>query len=84
MEQVLVKKNLPQLQYELAEVLVLEPLQKEKGLYKVNLPQEERKPLKKQLWKLFNRGKYNAKYLEELVSLDEVKRVGFYRNYGVF
>jgi hypothetical protein len=37
----------------------------------------------KALLKLRKKGKYNAKYLEELVSVNEVRRMVHYRNFGV-
>ncbi len=84
MEQVLVKNKLPQLDYELAEALLLEQLQKSEEPYELNLSQKEQKPLKKALFKLYNKGKHNAKYLEELVSVEKAKQRVFSRNYGVF
>lgn len=79
MEQVLLKKEDPELKLEvvaLEEVLVeLEPLEEAK-------PQEKQKPVKKALSKLLKKSKYNAKYLEELVSPDAAKRNVHYRNYG--
>jgi len=84
MEQVLVKKKLPQLDYELAEVLLLEQFQKKEESYELELPKEEEKPLNKALRKLHNKGKYNAKYLEELLPVDKVRQQGLYRNFGVF
>ncbi len=41
------------------------------------------KPGKKALLKLLKKGKYNAKYLEELVSINNVRRMVHYRNLGV-
>jgi len=47
-------------------------------------PQEKQKKVKKSLLKLMKKSKYNAKYLEELVSPDAAKRNVNYRNYGYF
>jgi len=79
MEQVLVRKMEPELKF---EVVVLEEVSVEQELLEVAQPQEEQKPVKKALFKLFKKGKYNAKYLEELVSPDAAKRNVHYRNFG--
>ena len=79
MEQVLVRKVEPELKF---EVVVLEEVSVEQELLEVAQPQEEQKPVKKALLKLFKKGKYNAKYLEELVSPDAAKRYDHYRNFG--
>jgi len=79
MEQILVRKVEPELEFEvvpLEEVVVKQELLEE--------AQEEQKPVKKALLKLFKKGKYNAKYLEELVSLDAAKKNVYYRNYRYF
>jgi len=81
MEQILVRKVEPKLEFEvvpLEEVVVKQELLEEAKL------QEEQKPVKKALLKLFKKSKYNAKYLEELVSLDAAKRNVHYRNYRYF
>ena len=81
MEQVLVRKKEPELKLEvefLEEVHVVEELLEEAK------PQEEQKPAKKALLKLLKKGKNNAKYLEELVSLDAAKKNVYYKNYGYF
>jgi len=79
MEQVLVRKVEPELKF---EVVVLEEVSVEQELLEVAQPQEEQKPVKKALLKLFKKGKNNAKYLEELVSPDAARRNVHYRNYG--
>lgn len=84
MEQVLVKKKLPELEYELFELLQLEEPQEKEEHYEEELPLEKQKAPKKGLFKLFNKGKHNAKYLEELIPIDKAKQQGCYRNYGVF
>ena len=81
MEQVLVRKEEPELKL---EVVVLEEVPVKQVLREVVEPQEEQKPVKKALLKLLKKGKYNAKYLEELVSPDAAKRNIHYRNYGYF
>jgi len=81
MEQVLVRKEEPKLKL---EVVVLEEVSAKQELCEEAKPQEEQKPMKKALLKLLKKGKYNAKYLEELVSPDVAKRNVHYRNYGTF
>lgn len=81
MEQVLVRKEEPKLKL---EVVVLEEVPVKQELLEQAKPQEEQKPVKKALLKLLKKGKYNAKYLEELVSLDAAKKNVYYRNYGNF
>jgi hypothetical protein len=79
MEQVLLKK--PEIELKL-EVVVLEEVHAKPRLLEEAKPQEEQKPVKKALLKLLKKGKYNAKYLEELVSPDAARRNVHYRNYG--
>ncbi len=81
MEEVLLRKMEPELNF---EVEVLEEVPAEAELRELAKPQEEQKPVKKALLKLLKKGKYNAKYLEELVSPDAVKRNVNYRLYGHF
>ncbi|MFX0076428.1 MAG: hypothetical protein ACFE96_13385 [Candidatus Hermodarchaeota archaeon] len=79
MEQVLLRKEEPELKL---DVVVLEEVQVKPELLEEAKPAEEQKPAKKALRKLLKKGKYNAKYLEELVSPDAAKRNVNYRNYG--
>lgn len=79
MEQVLLEKEEPEFKF---EVVVLEEVPVKQDLLVEVKPQEEQKPLKKALLKLMKKGKYNAKYLEELVSLDAARRNVYCRNYG--
>jgi hypothetical protein len=44
----------------------------------------EEKPVKKALLKLLKKAKYNAKYLEEKIPVENIKRNLNYRNYGLF
>jgi len=78
MEQVLLKKPEPELELE-AEVLEEIPIRPE--LIEEKKQVEEPKLIKKSLWKLLNKGKYNAKYLEELFSADAARRNIYYRSY---
>jgi len=79
MEQVLVRKEDPELKF---EVVVVEEVPVKELQREVAKPQEEQKPVNKALLKLLKKGKYNAKYLEELVSPDAAKRNVHYRNFG--
>jgi len=81
MEQVLLRKNEPELKF---EVIVLEDVPVKLELSEEAKPQEKQKKAKKSLLKLMKKSKYNAKYLEELVSPDAAKRNVNYRNYGYF
>jgi len=44
----------------------------------------EEKPVKKGLLKFLKKSKYNAKYHEELVPVENVRNKSHYSNYGVF
>ncbi len=79
MEQVLLRKNEQELKF---EVIVLEDIPVKLELSEEAKPQEKQKKVKKSLLKLMKKSKYNAKYLEELVSPDAAKRNVNYRNYG--
>ena len=81
MEQALLRKNEPELKF---EVIVLEDVPVKLELNEEAKPQEKQKKVKKSLLKLMKKSKYNAKYLEELVSPDAAKRNVNYRNYGYF
>ena len=81
MEQVLLKKAEPELKL---GVVVLEEVPVERELLVEAKPKEEQKPAKKALLKLLKKGKYNARYLEELVSPDAARRNVHYRNYGYY
>ncbi len=81
MEQVLLRKNEPELKL---EVIILEYVPVKLELSEEAKPEEKQKKVKKSLLKLMKKSKYNAKYLEELVSPDAAKRNVNYRNYGYF
>ena len=81
MEEVLLRKVEPEFKF---EVEVLEEVPVKLEVRELAKPQEEQKPVKKALLKLLKKGKYNAKYLEELVSPDAVKRNVNYRLYGYY
>jgi len=54
----------------------------EEEIAKVEEIKTEKKPVKKRLLKLFNKAKYNAKYLEETYTLDQLKARVYSRVYG--
>ena len=81
MEQVHLRKNEPELKL---EVIILEDVPVKLELSEEAKPQAKQKKVKKSLFKLMKKSKYNAKYLEELVSPDAAKRNVNYRNYGYF
>ena len=80
MEQVLITKKKPEIKI---EILVLEELPVEQEQPKEVKVKDKKKRVKKSLLKLMEKGKYNAKYLEELVSIKNAKRFNQYRNFGV-
>ena len=80
MEQVLLKKKKPETKIEL---IVLEELPVEQEQPKEVKIKDKKKRGKKSLLKLMEKGKYNAKYLEELVSVKNARRINHYRDFGV-
>ena len=84
MVEVLLKKRVLEEPIEFEDFIVLEELPtvvEDHEMVKIKL---EKKPLKKALSKLLKRAKYNAKYLEEMVDVNKVKRDIHYRRYGLF
>lgn len=84
MVEVLLKKKVLEELIELEDFVILEELttvEEDHEMVKVEL---EEKSLKKALLKLLKKAKYNAKYLEEMVDVNEVKRNILYRNYRLF
>ncbi len=80
MEQILLRKNEPEVKIEL---IILEELPVELEQPKEIEVKAEVKLGKKALLKLFRKGKYNAKYLENLASVNDARRMINYRNLGV-
>jgi len=80
MEQVILRKKEPEVKI---EFIILEELPVELEQPKEVEIKAEEKPGKKALLKLQKKGKYNAKYLEELVSVNNARRMVHYRNLGV-
>jgi hypothetical protein len=80
MEQILLKKNEPEVKI---EFIILEELPVELEQPKEIEVKAEVKHGKKALLKLLRKGKYNAKYLEELASVNDTRRMINYRDFGV-
>ena len=80
MEQILLRKDEPEVKI---EFLILEELPVELEQPKEIEVKVEVKPGKKTLMKLFRKGKYNAKYLEKLASVNDARRMVNYRDFGV-
>jgi len=80
MEQVLIRKKEPEVKIEL---IILEELPVELEQPKEIEVKAEVKSGKKALLKLLKKGKYNAKYLEELSTVNNARRMINYRNLGV-
>jgi len=86
MEQVLLRKEEPEVKI---EFIILEELPVELEQPKEIEVKTEVKTGKKALLKLLKKGKYNPKYLEEVVSIKDarrmvdVQRMINYRNFGV-
>jgi len=85
MEQVLLRKKEPEVNI---EFIILEELPVELEQPKELEVKVEKKPMKKALLRLLKKGKYNPKYLEELVSVNDARRMIDaqrminYRNFG--
>lgn len=88
MTQIIVKKKEPEIDIELElkfeKLIVLEELPAKDEQYEELKIKTGKKRVKKALLKLFKKTKYNAKYLEETIPIEKVKRKVPYRNHGVF
>jgi hypothetical protein len=84
MVEVLLKKKALEDLFEIEDLVILEELPTVEEGYELVKVKLEKKPLKKALSKLFKKAKYNAKYLEEMVEVNKIKRNIHYRNYGLF
>ena len=80
MEQIILRKKEPEVKF---EFIILEELPVELEQPKEIEVKTEVKPGKKILLKLLKKGKYNAKYLEKLASVNDARRMINYRNFGV-
>ncbi|KKM39479.1 hypothetical protein LCGC14_1564680 [marine sediment metagenome] len=84
MTQLILKKTEPEIGIKLEEVIVLEELPVKEEDYQEMKPKAEEKPIKRALLKLFKKSKYNAKYLEETIPIEKVKRKVPYRTRGIY
>lgn len=84
MVQVYIKQKELEEPFEIEDVIILEELPAIEEDYTVTQVKAEEKPVKKALLKLLKKAKYNAKYLEEKIPVENVKRNIYYRNYGLF
>ena len=75
MEQMLIKKKVfePNVE-ELEEIIILGKLPAEEKYVELVKVKAEEKPIRKALLKILNKAKYNAKYHEELIPINKVKR----------
>ena len=84
MVEVLLKKKVLDKLLEIEDLVILEEYPTVDEDYEILKVKVEEKPLKKALSKLLKKSKYNAKYLEEMVDVNKVKRDIHYRRYGLF
>ena len=87
MVQVLIKKKELEKPFVLEDIIILEELpaiEKEHEVVRVKAEEKPVKKVKKAFLKLFKKAKYNAKYHEELIPVENLKRQMLYRHRGVF
>ena len=84
MVEVLLKKKVLDEPIEIEDLVILVEYPTVEEDYEIVEVKLEEKPLKKALSKLLKKAKYNAKYLEEMVDVNKVKRDIHYRRYGLF
>ncbi|MFW9894473.1 MAG: hypothetical protein ACFFDB_18760 [Promethearchaeota archaeon] len=84
MVEVLLKKKALEEPVEFEDLVILEELPSVEEDYEIVKIKVEEKPLKKALSRLMKKAKYNAKYLEEMVDVNKVKRNLNYRRYALF
>ncbi|MFX1325840.1 MAG: hypothetical protein ACFE8N_12880 [Promethearchaeota archaeon] len=84
MVQVLVKKKDLKEPFEIAELVILEELPAKEEEYEIVRVKAEEKSIKKALLKLMKKAQYNAKYLEESISVEKIRRNVHYRNSGLY
>ena len=82
MVQVLIKKKDLEQPLVIKDVINLEELLAIEEDYEIVQVKAEEKPVKKALLKLMKKAKYNAKYLEEKIPVEKIRRNIYYRNYG--
>jgi hypothetical protein len=87
MVQVYIKKKELEEPLKIKEVIIFEELPAKEEEYRVTRVKAEEKPVKKALFKLIEKAKYNPKYLEETNPIKKFKRDlhrNNYRNFGLF
>ncbi len=84
MVQVFIAKKVHEEPMVVEKITIIEELPSEKEQYKRITIKTQEKPFKKALLKLLKKAKYNAKYLEERIPLEKVKRNIHYRNTGLY
>lgn len=85
MVQVFIPKKAHEELLEVEKIIIIEelPIEKEEEYRRVTI-KTEKKPFKKSLLKLLKKAKYNAKYLEERIPIEKVRRNIHYRNTGFY
>ncbi len=83
MVEVVVKKKALEEPFKIEEIIILEELPPIEGEFEVVKVKAEEKPIKRALSKLLKKARYNAKYLEEVFNIENLKRNIHYRNYGL-
>ncbi len=84
MVQVFITKKAHEELLEVEKIIIIEELPTENEEYKRVTIKTEEKSFKKALLKLLKKAKYNAKYLEELIPIEKIKRNVHYRNIGFY
>jgi hypothetical protein len=82
MVQVLIKKKELDKPFVLEDIIILEELPAIEEDHEIIKIKAVEKPVKKALLKLMKKAKYNAKYLEETIPVEKIRRNIHYRNYG--
>ena len=84
MEQILVKKEEVKDVKQLEEIIILGKLRTEQEYYELVKVTPQKKQLKKSILKIVQKAQYNAKYHEEIIPINNIKRNFSYRNLGVY
>jgi hypothetical protein len=84
MVQVLIKKKELEEPFVLEDIIILEELPAIEEDYTIVRVKAEEKPVKKALLKLLKKAKYNPKYLEEKIPIENIRRNINYRNFGIY
>jgi hypothetical protein len=84
MVQVFIAKKAHEEPKEIEKIIVIEDLPERKDEYKRITIETDNKSLKKSLLKLLKKAKHNPKYLQEIRSIDKIKRNLNFRNTGIY